>query len=138
MGITAHAAKIIVRVVGLRQHARDAHIDSFLFVVLAGRPSGYGASCLSLLRCCVRFLDAVALQAILHGFEGLLPSFLPWQREGRADVDFLRREFGHMTVPVSLGRYYYHSTPTTAAVGSVCTAHAMFPFLLCTSILCKV
>lgn len=40
------------------------------------------------------------LQAILHRFADLLPSFLPWQKDGRADVSFLRREFGDMEVPV--------------------------------------
>ncbi|CAM9621066.1 unnamed protein product [Ectocarpus sp. 4 AP-2014] len=39
-------------------------------------------------------------QAILTNFSGLLPSFLPWQKDGRADVDFLRQEFGDMEVPV--------------------------------------
>lgn len=40
-------------------------------------------------------------QAILTNFAGLLPSILPWQKDGRADVDFLRQEFGDMEVPVS-------------------------------------
>ena len=39
-------------------------------------------------------------QAILYGFASLLPFFLPWQKDGRADVNFLRREFGDMEVPV--------------------------------------
>lgn len=43
-------------------------------------------------------------QAILTNFSGLLPSFLPWQKDGRADVDFLRQEFGDMEVPVSMPR----------------------------------
>lgn len=39
-------------------------------------------------------------QAILYGFASLLPFFLPWQNDGRADANFLRREFGDMEVPV--------------------------------------
>lgn len=41
------------------------------------------------------------VQTILHSFAGLLPFFLPWQNGGRADVEFLRREYGDMQVPVS-------------------------------------
>ncbi|CAM9960921.1 unnamed protein product, partial [Ascophyllum nodosum] len=37
---------------------------------------------------------------ILYNFEGLLPSFKRWQKQGKADVDFLRGAFGNMVVPV--------------------------------------
>ena len=46
---------------------------------------------------------------ILYNFEGLLPSFKRWQKQGKADVDFLRGAFGNMVVPV---RFEGEAPPT--------------------------